>query len=158
MQCMQRLEMLSFPLRARAQALRTLCIQGLKKSVISRGLVVHARAQKCCAFQGRSILQFPGMQLFRESLCTQEAKVLQFPGSCDFQDFVHARLHILQFPGNLCMQELDVLHFPGLCARKGSKCCSKCFTFQGFCARKGSTCFNLLFRELPDNWAPKNTK
>ena len=32
------------------------------------------------------------MQLFRESLCMQELKVFQFPGSCDFQGFVHARL------------------------------------------------------------------
>ena len=56
-----------------------LCIQWLKFSVISRGLELK-------------------MQLFRESLCMQELKVLQFSGSCDFQGFVHARLHILRSP------------------------------------------------------------
>ena len=126
--------------------------KGSKNSVISRGLVVHARAQNAVISRG-SIL--PNSH---ESLCMQELKVLQFPGSCDFQGFVHARLHILQFPGILCMQELDVLHFARLCAQKGSKCCSKCFPFQGFCARKGSTCFALLFRKLPDNWAPKEAQ
>ena len=64
------------------------------------------------------------MQIFRESLCMQELKVLQFqaPNAA--------------FPGILRMQELDVLHFPGLCGRKGSKCCT-------FCARKGAACFNV---------------
>ena len=94
----------------------------------------------------------------RVCACRNSKCMLQFPGSCDFQGFVHARLHILQFAWILCMQELDVLHFPWLCARKGSKCCSKCFTSQGLCARKGSTCFSLLFRKLPDNWAPKKAQ
>ena len=57
------------------------------------------------------------MQPFRESLCMQELKVLQFPGSCDFQGFVHARLHIQLFPGILCMQELDVPLSRPLCTK-----------------------------------------
>ena len=66
------------------------------------------------------------------------------------QGFVHARLQKLLFPGTLCMQELNVLHFPGLRVRKGSKCCTKRFTFQ--CARKGSTCFN--FQGIPCPYFP----
>ena len=98
-----------------------------QNSVISRGLVVHARAQNAAISRG-STYQFQGFSACKGSkclnfvrVCACELKVLQFPGSCDFQGFVHARLHILQFPEILCMQELDVLHFPGLCARKGSK-------------------------------------
>ena len=159
---MQGLDMLSFH-----------CMQGLKRCNVHiraqkfsnfQGSCGACKGSKCCNFQWLNILQFSGfsackgskcfnfqgfvharvkMQLFRESLCMQELKVLQFPGSCDFQGFAHA-IHILLFPGILCMLELDVLRFRGLwlCTLKGSKCCSKCFTFQGFCARKGSTCFN----------------
>ena len=59
-------------------------------------------------------------------------------------DFVHAGARRASLSRAVCTKGfqmlLEVLHFPG------------------FCARKGSTCFNLPFRKLPDNWAPKNTK
>ena len=53
------------------------------------------------------------MQLVRESLCMQELKVLQFPGSCDFKV--------------LCMQGSIYCNLLGFWACKSSTC----FTFHG---------------------------
>ena len=130
---------------------------------------------KCCNFQGLNInsqdfpharaqhaliskvlcMQGLKMQLFRESLCMQELKVLQFPGFCDFQGFCMQGSIYCNFLGFCACRSSTCFTFQGSVHEKGSKCCSKCFTFQGFRARKGSTCFNFLFRKLPDNWAPK---
>ena len=124
------------------------------------------KGSKCCNFQGLSILQFPGFCACKGSKCylvrvcaCRNSKCFNFQDLAIFKVFCMQGSIYLQFPGILCHAGARRVSLSrAVCARKGSKCCSKCFTFQGFCARKGSTCFNLLFRKLPANWAPKNTK
>ena len=97
------------------------------------------KGSKCCNFQGPNIRQFPGFSACKGSnvfiskvFCACKGskcsyfvracacrKVLQFPGSCDFQGFMHAK-------SIYC-------NFLGFCACRSSTC----FTFQGCMCTKG---------------------
>ena len=117
-----------------------------KMPSVSRGLVVHARAQsavnvaqtrgqKLCNFQGSCgvckgskmlsismVLCMQGlkMQLFRESLMhagTQSASISKILRV--FKVLCMQGSIYCYVPGILGMQELDLLHFPGLCGASG---------------------------------------
>ena len=129
------------------------CAYNGSKILWFEGVLWCMQGSKCCNFQGLNILQFPGFSACKSSNAgAQSASISRI-----LRGFVHARLHIQQFPGTLCMQELDVLHFPELCA-KGLQMLLEVLHFPRILCTPGFHMLQLLFWKLPENWAPEKTQ